>query len=29
VGWAYFSSSGYGTVTATPVTVGALANAFV
>ncbi|KFY29645.1 hypothetical protein V494_08582 [Pseudogymnoascus sp. VKM F-4513 (FW-928)] len=29
VGWAYFSSSGYGTITATPVTVGALASAFV
>ncbi|OBT71783.1 hypothetical protein VF21_09341 [Pseudogymnoascus sp. 05NY08] len=29
VGWAYLSSSGYGTVTATPVTVGALASAFV
>lgn len=29
VGWAYFCSSGYGTVTAAPVTVGALASAFV
>lgn len=28
VGWAYFSSSGYGTVTATPITVGALGSAF-